>query len=91
MPDVPAVSESLPGYEILNWFGVVVPAGTPRGIVSRLNSELAKTLHDSEVVARLLELGAQPIANTPEEFGSFMKSESVKWARVIKEAHIRVE
>lgn len=89
LPDVPTVAETLPGYEILNWFGMVVPAGTPRRIVNRIHTELAKTLHQPDVKARLLELGAEPIANSPEEFGAFMKAETRKWATVINEAHIR--
>jgi tripartite-type tricarboxylate transporter receptor subunit TctC len=91
LPDVPAVAESLPGYEILNWFGIVVPAATPRAIVSRLHDAVANVLREPDVSARLIELGAEPVADSPREFGAFMKAETAKWAKLIETAHIRAD
>jgi tripartite-type tricarboxylate transporter receptor subunit TctC len=91
LPDVPTVGETLPGYEVVNWFGMVVPAATPRDIVTRLNTETVKVLRMPDIRERLMETGAEPVGSTPDEFGAFMKSESAKWARVIKEANIRAE
>lgn len=91
LPDVPTVGETLPGYEVVNWFGMVVPAATPRDIVTRLNTETVKVLRMSDIRERLMANGAEPVGSTPDEFGAFMKSESAKWARVIKEANIRAE
>ncbi len=91
LPDVPTVGETLPGYEVVNWFGTVVPAGTPRDVVSRLHTEVVKVLRLPEIRERLVAQGTDPVGNTPEEFGAFMKSETAKWAKVIKEADIRAE
>ena len=91
LPDVPTVGETLPGYEVVNWFGMVVPAATPRDIVTRLNTETVKVLRMPDIRERLMANGAEPVGSTPDEFGAFMKSESAKWARVIKEANIRAE
>jgi len=91
LPDVPTVGETLRGYEVVNWFGLVVPAGTPRDIVTRLHAEILKILRTPEIHDRLVSLGSDPVGSTPEEFGAFMKSETAKWARVIKEANIRAE
>ena len=91
LPDVPTVGETLPGYEVVNWFGMVVPAATPRDIVTRLHTEVVKVLRLPEIRERLIAQGAEPVANTAEEFGAFMKSETAKWLKVIKEANIRAD
>lgn len=70
---------------------MVVPAATPRDIVTRLNTETVKVLRLPEVKERLVANGAEPVGNTPEEFGAFMKAETAKWARVIKAANIRAD
>jgi tripartite-type tricarboxylate transporter receptor subunit TctC len=91
LPDVPAVSETLPGYEVTNWFGMVVPAATPRDIVARLHAEILRVLRLPDVRDSLIAQGTEPVGSSPEEFGAFMKSEAVKWARVIREANIRAD
>ncbi|HSN40005.1 MAG TPA: tripartite tricarboxylate transporter substrate binding protein [Burkholderiales bacterium] len=91
LPEVPAVAETLPGYEVVNWFGMVVPAATPRDIVNRLHAEAVKTLRLPEIRERLMESGAEPVGSSPEEFGTFMKAETAKWAKVIKEANIHAD
>ncbi|MEO8443315.1 MAG: tripartite tricarboxylate transporter substrate binding protein, partial [Betaproteobacteria bacterium] len=89
LPEVPTVGETLKGYEVVNWFGLVLPAGTPREIVARLHTEIVKILLSADIKERLSAQGADPVGSSPEEFGAFMKSETAKWARVIKEANIR--
>lgn len=91
LPDVPAVSETLPGYEVTNWFGMVVPAATPRDIVTRLHGEILRVLRLPDVRDSLIAQGTEPVGSSPEAFGAFMKSEAAKWARVIKEANIRAD
>lgn len=91
LPEVPAVAETLPGYEVVNWFGMVVPAATPSDIVNRLHAEAVKTLRLPEIRERLMESGAEPVGSSPEEFGTFMKAETAKWAKVIKEANIHAD
>ena len=91
LPDVPSVSETLPGYEVTNWFGMVVPAATPRDIIARLHGEILKVLRLPEVRNSLIAQGTEPVGSSPEEFRAFMKSEAAKWARVIKEANIRAD
>ena len=91
LPDVPTVNETLAGYEVVNWFGIVVPAGTPREIIARLHSEIVKILRMPDISERLSAQGSDPVGSSPDEFGAFMKSETAKWARVIKEANIRAD
>ena len=91
-PDLPTVAEAgLPGFEVVGWFGWLAPAATPKPIVDRLHSEIVRVLKLPDVRDRLLSQGSEPIANTPAEFGAFMRSEHAKWARVIKAGNIRVE
>ncbi len=91
-PDVPAIAESgLPGYEFTSWFGALAPAGTPPGIVKKLNVAIVKALRSPEVSVQLSEQGADIIASSPEEFDAFLKSETKKWQKVIKAAGIQPE
>ena len=92
LPDVMTFAESgLPEYDASSWNGILVPAGTPRPIVDRLNTELVKILKDPKVLERLVNDGPLAIGNTPEEFTAFIKSEQAKWSKVIKAANIRIE
>jgi tripartite-type tricarboxylate transporter receptor subunit TctC len=91
LPDVPTVGETVKGYEVVNWFGLVAPAGTPREVLNRLHGEIVKILRMPDIKERLSSQGADPVGSSQEEFGAFMKSESAKWARVIKEANIRAD
>jgi tripartite-type tricarboxylate transporter receptor subunit TctC len=86
MPDVPTVAESgLPGFEAINWFGLMAPAGTPREVIDRVQRDSAKILLSEEFRAKLAQQGMVPVANTPGEFGNAIREESVRWAKVIKE------
>lgn len=91
-PDLPTIAESgFPGFEVVGWFGWLAPAGTPKEIIVRLNSEIVRILRLPEMHERLLALGADPIGSTPQAFAAFIKSEHDKWARVIRHANIRAE
>ena len=81
MPELPTISESgLPGYNASGWYGLLVPAATPKPIIARLNQEAARALRNPEVVRTLSSQGAEPVGNTPEEFGTFVRTEIEKWA-----------
>ena len=92
VPDIPTVAESgVPGFEAVSWQGVVVPAGTPRAIVSRLHSEVAKALQSPEVSQRLNVEGTTPGGITPDAFAAYIKSEIAKWAKVVKIAGAKAD
>jgi tripartite-type tricarboxylate transporter receptor subunit TctC len=87
LPELPTIAESgLPGFEADNWYGIVAAARTPRAIVGRLNAEFVRILSMPEVREVLLRQGLEVAPGTPEAFGAYMKSEYVKWARVIADA-----
>jgi tripartite-type tricarboxylate transporter receptor subunit TctC len=90
LPDLPAVSETLPGFEAYEWNGVFVPTGTPAEIVQKLNAGLNATLRQGDVIARLRSLSVEVRENTPEEFRVFVAAETQKWARVVREANIKL-
>ena len=85
LPDVPTMSdEGVSGYEVLNWFGVFAPAGTPAPIVSRLNAEMVKLLQNSDVRAKMVAQGYEVTPSTPKEMGDYMQLETTRWAQVVK-------
>ena len=91
-PEVPTVAEAgVPGYELSVWFGVLAPAGTPRDIVLRLNSEMVKILNSADVKERFAKQGVEVQTSTPEQFGDFVKAEVARWAKVIKDAAIKAD
>jgi tripartite-type tricarboxylate transporter receptor subunit TctC len=92
LPDVPTISESgLPGFEASSWFGVLAPAGTPPAVVTRLNTEVNKWLQTPEAKEQLLAQGAQAAGGTPEQFAAFIRSETEKWAKVVKASGAKVD
>jgi tripartite-type tricarboxylate transporter receptor subunit TctC len=91
LPDVPAIAESLPGYEALSWAGIGAPAKTPPEIVAKLNGAFNAALADPQLQARLAEFGALVMISTPAEFGKFIAAEIDKWGKVIKFANIKAE
>lgn len=89
-PELPTLNESgLPRYEVLNWMGIFAPARTPPEIIARLNAEMRAVLQVPETRERLLKQGLEPAWNTPEAFDAYIRSEIVKWARVVKETGIK--
>lgn len=92
LPDVPTVSEAgLTGYDSTGWFGVVAPAGTPGPVIARLNAEITAALNDEAIKTTLRGQGVEPAPSTPEAFEAYIRSETTKWARVIKTANIKLE
>ena len=90
--DLPTVDEAaLPGFEANTWHGVVVPAGTPAIIITRLNREIVAILHLHDIVERLSGQGAEALGSTPEEFAAYIRSETVKWAKVVRESGAKAE
>lgn len=91
-PELPTVAESgVPGYHAGIWVGLLLPAAAPRNIVGRLNAELGKVLSSTETRERFGGMGAEVLYSSPADFDAFMRSEIAKWAKVIKEAGIRVD
>jgi tripartite-type tricarboxylate transporter receptor subunit TctC len=89
-PDIPTVSESgLPGFEAATWFGLFAPAATPRDIVAKLNAESVSALNVPEVKDRMAGQGLFVVANTPEQFSAFLKTEIPRWAKVVKDAGVK--
>ena len=92
VPDIPTIAEAgVPGYESLQWYGLLAPAGTSRDIVARVNKEAVAVLRTPDVVARLAGDGGVVVAGTPEEFGAYLRAETDKWAKVAKAAGIKPE
>ena len=92
LPDVPSIAESaVPGFEAIEWNGALVPAGTPRPVVDRLYQAIAKSVAIREMHDRIITLGAEPVASTPEDFGAFIKREFGVWAKIIRDVGIKVE
>ena len=91
LPNVGTVAEAgLPGFEATAWIGMVVPSGTPREIIVRLNREIASFLNQAEVKKRLNQDGSEVIASTPEAFGLHIENELKKWSRVIVDSGIKL-
>jgi len=91
LPDVPTVSEFVPGYEASFWFGVGAPKATPADIVDKLNKEVNAALDDPKMKARLADLGGTVLLGSPADFGKHIAEETEKWAKVIRAANIKPE
>jgi tripartite-type tricarboxylate transporter receptor subunit TctC len=91
-PDIPTVAESgVPGYEFISWNAVHVPAGTPKAVIAKVQAELVKVLALPDVKKRMFSLGMEVVGSTPEQLAALVKSDIVKWGKVIKEAGVRVD
>ncbi|CAN7174051.1 tripartite tricarboxylate transporter substrate binding protein [Acidovorax sp. LjRoot118] len=87
LPNVPTIAEAgVPGYEATSWFGMFAPAGTPAPVLAKLNTALVKVLNQAEVKKKINEQGAETYSETPEQFAAFIKTESVKWGKVVQES-----
>jgi len=91
LPDLPAVAEMLPGFEVVGWYGVIGPANLPRPIVTRLHEELVKVLSQPEVRERIVADGSEPIGSTPEDFRQFMLADLAKWAKLVKQSGAKLD
>jgi len=92
VPEIPTCVESgMPGLVAVNWWGVLLPAGTPRAIVQKFHGDIVKVMKDADLIERFGQLGVDAVSSTPEDFAAFMRSEAVKYARLIKEANIKVD
>jgi tripartite-type tricarboxylate transporter receptor subunit TctC len=89
LPEVPTVAESgVPGFEVTVWYGVCAPAAVPKPIITKLNAGMVKALDLPELRTRLEQIGVDPGSSTPEHFSAFIKSETARWAKVVKDAGI---
>jgi tripartite-type tricarboxylate transporter receptor subunit TctC len=91
LPDLPAIGETVAGYDSAVWYGFAAPAGTPPEIVSKLNTEVLRVLAAPDFRSRIMLEAVSPIGSTPEEFGSFMRSEIVRWAKVVRDSGAKVD
>jgi len=92
VPDVPTCVESgVPGLVAVNWWGVLLPAGTPKATADKFHADLVKVMQDPEVKEKFAQLGVEATSGTPEQFAAFMRAEVAKYAKLIKEADIHAE
>jgi tripartite-type tricarboxylate transporter receptor subunit TctC len=91
LPDVPALAESLPGFEAVAWFGIVAPPGTPRAIAEKLSAGVAQALKHPDVMKRLSDLSAEPMGLTPAQTADYMRRETERWGQVIRAAGVTVD
>jgi len=91
LPNVPTVAETLPGYEVELWFGVMTPRGTPQSIIDRLNAAVNKSLQDADMKKNLDSQGMIPTGGTPQHFDQRIRKDYERWVRVVKESNIRVQ
>jgi tripartite-type tricarboxylate transporter receptor subunit TctC len=92
LPDVPTAEEAgLPNFDVTTWYGILAPAGTPRPIITRLNTEFVKIMRAPEMKERLATMGTDPLTSTPEEFAAYIQREIAKWGDVIRKAGLRAD
>jgi tripartite-type tricarboxylate transporter receptor subunit TctC len=91
LPDIPSLSEILPGYEASDWKGIAAPRHTPPGIIDKLNKEINTALADAKIKARLADLGSAVLAGSPADFGKLLADETEKWGKVIRAANIKAQ
>ncbi len=90
-PELPTIAESLPGFEVIGWYGLLAPTGTPADVVTRLNAAVIAALKIPELRERFVALGADPLGTTPQVFSHFIRTELVKWGKAVKDSGARVE
>jgi tripartite-type tricarboxylate transporter receptor subunit TctC len=92
MPEVPALAEAgVPGYESVQWFGMLAPAGTPKPIIDRLNQEIVRAIRSPDIKEKMTSEGQMVVGSSPAEFAAHIKLETEKWAKIIKEMGIKPE
>ena len=90
-PDIPTIAETLPGFECVNWYAMLAPAGTPQPVITKVNAEMVKMIADPPFAQRLIDLGSEPQSSTPQGLRDYMRKESERWGRVIKTAGLKIE
>jgi tripartite-type tricarboxylate transporter receptor subunit TctC len=85
VPGVPPVADTIPGFELLGWYGLQAPLATPEELVDRINAELVKALKTQELQERLFAVGAEAVGSTPAEFGAFLKRETTRWDKILRD------
>ena len=91
LENLPAMNELLPGYDVTQWYGLLLPANAPKEIVERLNKEIARAIANPKIKELYVALGTQPLSNSPEQFATFIRNEKEKWSKVIKTANIKAD
>jgi tripartite-type tricarboxylate transporter receptor subunit TctC len=91
VPDLPTIGETLKGFEADNWFGVMAPAGTPREVITRLNSEIVRILSNPDLQKTMLTRGAVLVPSTPQQFATAIRADIEKWGRIVKQSGARLE
>jgi tripartite-type tricarboxylate transporter receptor subunit TctC len=91
VPDLPTIGETVPGYEVTSWYGIVAPAGTPPALIDKLHAVLAAMVRKPEVSARLVSLGIEPEGSSPQEFAEQTRREIAKWAKVVKASGVKLD
>ena len=91
LPDIPAIAETIPGYDVSPWYGVLVPAGTPLPIVNKLHAEISRIVLAPDITQRMAADGGTVVNQGPEEFAKIIRAERSKWARVVKQTGFKVE
>jgi tripartite-type tricarboxylate transporter receptor subunit TctC len=89
LPDTPPISDTVPGFELVTWYALVAPAGTPEAIINRLNAEATKVLRDTDIQKRFGEQGLEPSVMSPAELKRYTESDTARWSKLIKAANIR--
>lgn len=90
LPDVPSISETIPGYDASLWTGLFAPHGTPRTVIARIHSDVSKLLETAEVKSAFARVGTYPIATSPREFQEYVKAEYAKWGKVVRDVHLQI-
>lgn len=91
LPDLPPMNRTIPGFDVVEWQGIVGPAGIPRNIVDTLNARVVAALRDADLQKRLSDLGAEPVGSTPEEFQAFVGVEVRRWLDVAERTGMQAE
>jgi tripartite-type tricarboxylate transporter receptor subunit TctC len=91
MPEVPTIAETLPGYEMFGWIGLMAPAGTPGAITERISAETQKVMQDPELRKRFLDAGMEPAGNSPAEFRDFLKKQNERYGSIVKQANVKLD
>ena len=90
-PDLPTVAETLPGFEADSWTGLMTPAGTPQPVIARIQSEVAKMLASPEIRERFAGMGAEGVGNRPDEFAAYLREETARYAKLVREANLKLD